>query len=80
MIGLCLGVAALAVNVVILALHVRAARRRRRDCVDLDQARRFVASIDSFCREWCLEHPEPSGDDRHDAREPWKRNPDWWKG
>ena len=53
MIGLCLGVAALAVNVVILALHVRVARRRRRDCVDLDQARRFVASIDSFCRDWC---------------------------
>jgi len=38
MIGLALGVAALAVNVVILALHVRAARRRRRDCAELADA------------------------------------------
>jgi len=34
-------------------------RRQRRE---LDEAKRFVASLDAFCREWCIDQ---AGDDRH---------------
>ena len=62
-------------DVVVRARFVGTGNRR-----ELEAAKRFVVSLDSFCREWIIKHPEPSGDDRHEAREPWERNPDWWKG
>ena len=54
--------------------------RRRRERAEIDEARRFLASLDSFCREWCLgqEH-NGRGDDQDDGREPWATDPDAWK-
>ncbi len=45
-----------------IAVLLAAIFRRRRERSELDEARRYVASVDAFCREFCVDQ---AGDDRH---------------
>ncbi len=49
--------------------------RRRRERAEIDEARRFLASLDSFCREWCLGQDDGPGDDS--GYEGFLTEPDW---
>ncbi len=50
-----------ALAILIAAGVVRHDRHRQRR--ELEQSPRFVASLDSFCREWCLGQDDGRGDD-----------------
>ena len=49
--------------------------RRHRQRRELEAAKRFVVSLDSFCREWCLGEDDGRGDDS--GYEGFLTEPDW---